>query len=315
MLYSVALEGFEGRDVAVELAGVFSVPKILIDGEQAPKGEKAGDFVLRRNDGREAVARLRTTNFVDPVPQLIVDDRSHQLVEPLKWYQWIWGGLPILLLVSGGALGGLLGSIGLFINSRLFRSGMNPVLKYVATAGVSIGLGVTVFAIALALRLALPDWFARPETLTSTEGRFTVVAPVHLVQQIQDVDLPTGDTIKVTSYSGERSSIGYFVSYADYPQSVIRTNKPQTLLQGSRDGVSENLGGTITQDTEIALGEHPGREFIVTAKDEKGKPFTVRVRLYIVGARLYELIVWLPESAESGKDVETFFSTFAVSSE
>ncbi len=315
MLYTVALEGFEGRDIAVELAGVFSAPRILVDGEPAPKGQKAGDVVLRRNDGRESVARLRTTNFLDPVPHLIVDDHSYQLVEPLKWYQWIWGGLPIVLLFSGGALGALFGSVGVIINSRLFRSQMNPVLKYLATAGVSLGLGVAVFAIALALRLAVPDWFARPETLTSVDGRFTVVTPLHLVQQIQDVDLPTGDTLKVTSYSGERATIGYYVSYADYPQSVIRTNKPQTLLQGSRDGVSENLGGTITQDTEIVLDKHPGREFIVTAKDDKGKPFTVRVRLYIVGARLYELIVWLPENVESNKDVETFFSTFQVSPE
>jgi hypothetical protein len=84
-------------------------------------------MLLQRNDGRQIVAKWKPRLLGLDVPQLIVDDKVIDIVEPLKWYQWVWVGLPILLVFIGGALGGLIGAIGAIINAKVFRTEMNSV--------------------------------------------------------------------------------------------------------------------------------------------------------------------------------------------
>ena len=72
------------------------------------KGAKRGEYLIQRDDGSEAIAKLKY-RFLDPVPNVVVDEAEIKVVEPLQWYQWLWAGLPILLVFGGGALGGALG--------------------------------------------------------------------------------------------------------------------------------------------------------------------------------------------------------------
>ena len=54
------------------------------------------------------------------LPQLIVDGQTIHVAEPLKWYVWVWSGLPIMLIFIGGAIGALAGIIGFSINTNIF---------------------------------------------------------------------------------------------------------------------------------------------------------------------------------------------------
>ena len=92
-------------------------------------------MALRANDGREVIAKWKP-QLLD-VPQLDVGGQIIKVVEPLKWYQYIWSGLPILLVFVGGAIGAIIGIIAFGINSSLFRSSNNPIVKYVLTGLVS----------------------------------------------------------------------------------------------------------------------------------------------------------------------------------
>lgn len=136
MLYSLTIPGFEGQRIEVQSAGLFSSAKLLVNQQLAPKGTKRGEMLLRRNDGQTVVAQWKS-QFLD-VPNLVVDGTNFQVVEPLKWYQWAWGGLPVLLLFVGGAIGGLIGAIGFMINAKIFRSELNGVLKYVLVATITL---------------------------------------------------------------------------------------------------------------------------------------------------------------------------------
>ncbi len=138
MEYPVHIDGFEGRQLSVTSGGILAGPRLLVDGQPAPKGPKRGQLLLRRNDGTEVVARLRG-GFVDPIPEIIIDGKTVAVAEPLHWYQWGWAGLPLVLLILGGALGGALGAIGAFINGRIFRSALPGIAKYVVTALVFAG--------------------------------------------------------------------------------------------------------------------------------------------------------------------------------
>ena len=154
MSYKVSIEGFEGQDIEVKTS-FWLGPKLVVNGVPAPKGSKRGEMLLQRNDGRQVIARWKPQFMGLDVPQLIVDDKVINLVEPLKWYQGIWGGLPIVLVfvfIGGalGALGTIAGIIGFTINTKIFRTGMNSVLKYVITGVVSV-LAVVAYFIAAML--------------------------------------------------------------------------------------------------------------------------------------------------------------------
>lgn len=153
MRYKLNIEGFEGQDIEVKTS-FWSGPKLLVNGQPAPKGSKRGEMLLQSNDGRQVVARWKQRFMGLDVPQLVVDNKVISLVEPLKWYQWVWSGLPIALVFVGGALGAIAGIIGFTINAKIFRTEMNSVLKYVVSGVVSI-LAVVAYFIAATLLIIL----------------------------------------------------------------------------------------------------------------------------------------------------------------
>jgi hypothetical protein len=150
MQHYVNAEGFEGRQLIVESAGWFSGPRLLLDGQPAPKGPKRGQLLLRRNDGVDVIAQLRGV-FVDPIPQVTVDGKTIKIAEPLPWYVWVWSGLPLVLLFMGGALGGGLGAMAMTINGRVFRADMHSALKFAITGAISLVTALVFFALAIVL--------------------------------------------------------------------------------------------------------------------------------------------------------------------
>jgi hypothetical protein len=154
MSYPAKIEGFEYQNIEVQ-TGFWTGPKLLVNGEPAPKGSKRGEMILRRDDGRQVTASWKPQFLGLDVPQLVVDGRTVQLVEPLKWYQWVWGGWPIVLLFVGGAFGAIAGMLGAVINARVFRAEISEILKYVVTGVVSILVVVVYFVAAISLSLMI----------------------------------------------------------------------------------------------------------------------------------------------------------------
>jgi hypothetical protein len=148
MSYTVTMEGFEGQNMEVSTS-FWTAPKLLVNGQPASKGKKRGEMILQRNDGTQITAKWKPQILGLDVPQLVADGKTVKLVEPLKWYQLIWGGWPILLLFLDGFLGALTGCIGFVINTRIFRAEMNGGLKYMLTALVSVLTVIAYFRLAL----------------------------------------------------------------------------------------------------------------------------------------------------------------------
>jgi hypothetical protein len=69
----------------------------------------------------------------------------------LTWYQYIWIGLPLLLIAIGGAIGGACGGAACAINRTVFIKTSNPVLKYVWTGIISAAAFVVWLIIAALL--------------------------------------------------------------------------------------------------------------------------------------------------------------------
>jgi len=137
MSYTTNIEGFEGQKIELNVS-FWTGPKLLVDGAPAQKGSKRGEMVLQRNDGRQVTAMWKPQVLGLDVPQLIIEGKTVNFVEPLKWYQWIWGGWPVILVFIGGALGAIAGMLGFAVNAKIFRAEMSPVLKYVVTGAVAV---------------------------------------------------------------------------------------------------------------------------------------------------------------------------------
>ena len=131
----IQAKGFEGRRLAVQTAGMFSSPKLLIDG--TPAKQEKGRYVLRDNAGSQVQAKL-IYNHIDPVPKVEIAGDVIQIARSLTWYEYGWGGWPILLLFHGGAIGGMCGALATWSNVRIFRGNRSPVAKYLITGAISI---------------------------------------------------------------------------------------------------------------------------------------------------------------------------------
>jgi hypothetical protein len=154
MMQQIELEGFEGQQIEIKPAGSFSAAKVLVNGKPAGKGPKRGQMLLRKNDGTEVIANWQPAMMGFDVPKLVVGGKVIEIVKPLKWYEMVWSALPILLVFAGGLLGGITGFIGFSANTKVFRSKMNPVVKFMLTAGISVAaviayliLGILLYAI------------------------------------------------------------------------------------------------------------------------------------------------------------------------
>lgn len=157
MNYPINIEGFEGQTLEMKPSGLWAGPQLLVNGQPAAKGAKRGQMLLRRNDGREVIATWKPQFMGLDVPQLVVDGKPVKVVEPLKWYVWVWSGLPILLVFIGGALGALTGIVAFGINTQIFRSSRTTGLKFILTAVVSL-LAIAVYlALAALLMGAVGD--------------------------------------------------------------------------------------------------------------------------------------------------------------
>ena len=154
MNYKVEIEGFEGQDIQVVPPGFFSAPRLLVNGEPAHKHGLTGTMVLIRNDTIAVEAKWVPRALGLDVPFLSVGGQVISFADPLQWYQWLWSGWSVLILILLGNVVGLIpGLIATLFNIQIFRSGLSRPLVYAATAGVSI-LAVAVYrAIAMFIQL------------------------------------------------------------------------------------------------------------------------------------------------------------------
>jgi hypothetical protein len=127
--------GFEGQNLSVETAGFFRGARVLHNGN--PVERRKGRYPVRSNRGEEVLIQLKS-NFIDPIPKVIFGDETIVLARPLTWYEYVWIGLPILLVFTGGGLGALVGVAATYASARIFRSDRGALAKYGITALISV---------------------------------------------------------------------------------------------------------------------------------------------------------------------------------
>ena len=127
--------GFEGQNLSVETPGFLKGARVLHNGNSVKKHK--GSYAVRNNSGEEVLIQLKG-NFLDPIPKVILGKEAIILARPLTWYEYVWIGLPILLVFTGGGLGALVGILATYSSARIFRSDRSVFGKYAITGLISV---------------------------------------------------------------------------------------------------------------------------------------------------------------------------------
>lgn len=147
----------------------------------------------------------------------------------------------------------------------------------------------------------------------SQEGNFRVLMPGETNYLPQDVDGADGRKIKlhVFAVETEDGALAWLTFYNDYTEEHVRDTGATTILRNSQKGALESANATLTKESEIVLGEHPGREFRFTGESD-GQPYRGVWRLYLVNNRLYQLGLIAVDKPLPEESVAKYFGSFEL---
>lgn len=149
-----------------------------------------------------------------------------------------------------------------------------------------------------------------PEEFSDQNGKFSVMTPVSLKETVQAVDTAVG-SVDIHLFIGEKGNSAYMVGYSDYPAEIIEQSDPAAMLDGARDGAVSNISGTLISETAITLDGNPGRELVITAKVDDSDA-DVKARIYMVGNRLYQVLVIGVKGEVTPEDADAFLQSFKL---
>jgi hypothetical protein len=70
----------------------------------------------------------------------------------LRWYEYVWTCLPLVLVLIGGLIGGLVGGSAAAANIKLFRSQASTLAKYTISGSTSLMAVIIWYAIVVLIR-------------------------------------------------------------------------------------------------------------------------------------------------------------------
>jgi hypothetical protein len=143
---------FKSHRLSVETASILAGPKLLLNGVVVKR--KGRSYLVRSDTGQELAIKV-VYNFLDPVPRVKVGEETIELAKPLRWFEYAWIGVPMLLVFAGGALGGFVGAGSTVVNGRIFRSDRSALSKYALAAVTTVAGAAIFFVVAIAIQIAI----------------------------------------------------------------------------------------------------------------------------------------------------------------
>jgi hypothetical protein len=138
-VFPIDHEAFAGRGFGLRPRGVFRGPKLVIDGAEI--AGKRGRFSVRDNAGNLVEIRLKA-NGLDPVPRVVIGDRTLQVARSLEWHEYAVIAPSWVLVPLGGALGALVGFMATIASARVLRSDRPAAARLGLAATISVGSAV-----------------------------------------------------------------------------------------------------------------------------------------------------------------------------
>jgi hypothetical protein len=102
--------------------------------------------------------------------------------------------------------------------------------------------------------------------------------------------------------------VTYTVRVQPVPPAAAKAEEVKTVLNAARDAIAKGYGGKVVDEHPVTLGESPGQEYKIDAPALR--PAVVRVRLAIIGTRLYEVSALATETDVTTTAAAKFLDSF-----
>lgn len=147
MKHKFQLLDFPNSNFEIETSIWTGKSKLLKDNVPVEQSKEKGRPFLIPNGTGDSIKVFPKQSFPDFIPTLEINGVKNQIVEKLKWFQYVLGGLPIILLFAGGAIGGAIGVVGAITNFNIFREEGSEASKYLKVTGVVLATFTLYFVI------------------------------------------------------------------------------------------------------------------------------------------------------------------------
>ncbi len=147
---------------------------------------------------------------------------------------------------------------------------------------------------------------------SSKDDRFEARFPVAPKKDTFQAPNPLGGTIPNVMYMAEQGKQALGVNVMTLPEPTLSQFDVDGGLDGGRDGMINNIGGTIVSEQHIDFAGHPARAIEAKANNA-GVAMRIEARLFFVSPRMYQLIAVSEASAPS--PAKQFFESFSLLAE
>jgi hypothetical protein len=171
---------------------------------------------------------------------------------------------------------------------------------------------IILISLLLAFNLSACNRAPQPREFKSEAGRFSVMTPAPLEEMVLPLETQ-GDKIDLHIFSGQLGDTGYFVSYWDYPPGLVHPDRLEEMLDASRDGSVAKVSGKLIREGKLTLMGNPGRELVIETGSQTGPEIRrLQGRLFIVGNRMYQIMVVAPKDQKSRPEPGAFLQSLKL---
>ncbi len=151
-----------------------------------------------------------------------------------------------------------------------------------------------------------PGW----KKFTSREGGFSVLMPGTPVARREAVQTPIGPIATYFFSLEVQQGTNLTVSFAEVPQGLLGLEGvDDLLLTMARDAAVKQVDGKLLKDEQVKLNQRiPGREFQI----DVGLGAILRMRVFPVQNRIYQIVAAGPKDYATGKDADKFLDSFTL---
>ena len=146
MDYPITIPGFEKQQL-VWRTGAWKNALVLNGEAVALSDKKKREYSLTGDDGQARTVTLKYS-FADPVPTVLHNGESYQIVPPVTTAQKVFAAVLHVPLFTGGAIGGGCGAAGFMMSLSFFRSKSSPFVQYLMVFGSAVLAWLAYFGLA-----------------------------------------------------------------------------------------------------------------------------------------------------------------------
>ncbi|MDM8519703.1 tetratricopeptide repeat protein [Anaerolineales bacterium HSG6] len=142
------------------------------------------------------------------------------------------------------------------------------------------------------------------EEMVSQDGGFSVMIP------------PGGEPIEelqadgMSLFGSDFGESAYIVMYSPLPTGASEVD-PEELLDSSQESIFNDPDNELVSTESVTLGDYVGRRVIFTG-DSDGEPMRFSSQMYIIGDKLYQIMLVTPEADDNPANIMRYWESFQL---